>query len=207
MRSLDRGHTSCLPSEIFCDRSNYIAQIMSKYPDLFPEYLHSIESCVNSENTAARGQTSHVPLHSTIKHFPDARDRKLRITPYKKSCKIGHRDDEAVRFVSPGQRHSARPEKAAPHSRSWRHSTPTKTWLNTVRSRPQRIEGVHPHCIRGGLGNGDAAVIRAHVADIAEMERDGNGIEGIIESGVANAVVIGVKEGQAGDAAVSFGNE
>jgi hypothetical protein len=87
MRSPDRGHTSCLPSEIFCDPSNYIAQIMSKYPNLFPEYLHSIESSVNSENTAAHGQTSHVPLHSTIKHFPDARDRKLRITPYKNHAK------------------------------------------------------------------------------------------------------------------------
>ena len=105
MRSPDRGHTSCLPSEIFRDRFNYIAQIMSKYPDLFPWYLLSIESSVNSENTAARGQTNHVPLHSTITHFPDARDRKLRITPYKKSCKIGmtkpagHRDDEAVQFT------------------------------------------------------------------------------------------------------------
>ena len=105
MRSPDRGHTSCLPSEIFCDRFNYITQIMSKYSDLFPWYLLSLESSVNSENTAARGQTNQVPLHSTITHFPDARDRKLRITPYKKSCKIGmtkpsgHRDDEAVQFA------------------------------------------------------------------------------------------------------------
>ena len=60
---------------------------------------------------------------------------------------------------------------------------------------------------RGGLGDGDAAVIRAHIADVAEMERDRNGVEGIIESGVANAVVVGVEEGQAGDAAVSFGDE
>ena len=105
MRSPDWGHTSCLPSKIFCDRSNYIAQIMSKYPNLFPQYLHSIKSYVNSENTAARGQTNHVPLHSTIKHFPDARDRKLRITPYKKLCNIrmmkpsGHRNDEAIQFT------------------------------------------------------------------------------------------------------------
>ena len=61
--------------------------------------------------------------------------------------------------------------------------------------------------VGGGLGDGDAAVIRAHIADIAEMERDRNGVEGIIESGVANAVVVGVEEGQAGDAAVSFGDE
>jgi hypothetical protein len=39
------------------------------------------------------------------------------------------------------------------------------------------------------------------------MERDGNGVEGIIESGVANAVVVGVEEGQTGDTAVSFGDE
>ena len=30
------------------------------------------------------------------------------------------------------------------------------------------------------------------------MERDGNGVEGITEIGVANAVVVGVEEGQAG---------
>ena len=53
---------------------------------------------MNSENAAARGQTRHVPLHSTIMHFPDARDRKFLITPYKKLFKIGHRDDEAVQF-------------------------------------------------------------------------------------------------------------
>ena len=87
-----QGHTSCLPSEIFCDCSNYIAQILSKYPNLFPKYLHSIKSSVNSENAAACGQTRHVPLHSTIMHFPDARDRKLGITPYKKS-QINHGDE------------------------------------------------------------------------------------------------------------------
>ena len=98
MRSPVRGTHRAFPLRFFCDCSNYIAQILSKYPNLFPKYLHSIESSVNSENAAARGQTRHVPLHSTIMHFPDARDRKLRITPYKKSFKIGHRNDEAVRF-------------------------------------------------------------------------------------------------------------
>ena len=68
---------------------------------------------------------------------------------------------------------------------------------NTVRSCPQQIEGVHPNGIRGSLGDGNAAVICAHVADVAETEQDRNGIEGIIESGVTNAVVVGVKEGKA----------
>jgi hypothetical protein len=102
MRSPDRDTHHAFTPRFFCDRSNYIAQIVSKYHSLFPEYLHSIESSVNSENTAARGQTRHVPLHSTIVHFLDACDRKLRITPYKKACKIGHRDDEAIGFkISP----------------------------------------------------------------------------------------------------------
>ena len=68
---------------------------------------------------------------------------------------------------------------------------------NTEQSRPQRIKGVHPHGVRGGLSDGNAAVICVHVADVAEMEREGNCVEGIIESGVVNAIVIGVEEGQA----------
>ncbi len=91
MRSPDRGTHRAFRPRFFCDCSNYIAQILSKYPILFPKFLHSIESSVNSENAAARGQTRHVPLHSTIMHFPDARDRKLGITPYKKS-QINHGD-------------------------------------------------------------------------------------------------------------------
>ena len=69
-----RGHPSRTPSVIFCDCFNYIAQILSQYPNVFPKYLRSIESSVNSKNTAARGQTRHVPLHSTIMHFCDDRD-------------------------------------------------------------------------------------------------------------------------------------
>jgi hypothetical protein len=49
---------------------------------------------VNSENTAARGQTKHVPLHSTITHLLDACARKLGMMHYKKVHKIGHHDDE-----------------------------------------------------------------------------------------------------------------
>ena len=87
MRSPVRGTHRASPPRFFCDSSNYIAQILRKSPNLFPKYLHSIKSSVNSENTAAHGQTNHVPLHSTITHFPDARDRKLRITPYKNHAK------------------------------------------------------------------------------------------------------------------------
>ncbi len=35
------------------------------------------------------------------------------------------------------------------------------------------------------------------MADVAKMERDGNGVEGITEIVVAIAVVVGVEEGQA----------
>ena len=89
MRSPDRGTHRAFHPRFFCDCSNYIAQILSKYPNVFPKYLHSIEYSVNSENAAGCGQTRHVPLHSTIMQFPDACDRKLGITPYKKS-QINH---------------------------------------------------------------------------------------------------------------------
>ena len=56
MRSLVGGTHRAFPPRFFCDSSNYIAQILRKYPNLFPKYLHSIESSVTSENAAARGK-------------------------------------------------------------------------------------------------------------------------------------------------------
>ncbi len=97
MRSPDWGTHRAFPLRFFCDCSNYIAQIVSKYPNLFPEYLHSIESSVNSENAAARGQTRHVPLHSTITLFLVSCVCFLQCTHYKKVRKIRHHDDEVRR--------------------------------------------------------------------------------------------------------------
>jgi len=83
------GHASRNSAKIFVVLFiNCIAQIAIKYPNLFPEYLDSIESSVNSENTVARGQTKHMPLHSTITHLLDARACKLGMTHYKKCVKL-----------------------------------------------------------------------------------------------------------------------
>ena len=97
MRSPVRGTHRAFPPRFFCDSSNYIAQILRKYPNLFPKYLHSIESSVTSENAAARGQTRHVPLHSTITLFFVSRACFLLFTHYKKVQKIRHHDDEVRR--------------------------------------------------------------------------------------------------------------
>ena len=56
---------------------------------------------MNSENTAAYGQTIHVPLHSTITHLLDDCTCNLGIAHYKIVHKIRHQDDEVHPLTVP----------------------------------------------------------------------------------------------------------
>ena len=42
------------------------------------------------------------------------------------------------------------------------------------------------------------AMLLSFVPTSLTLQKDGNGVEGIIESGVVNTIVVGVEEGQAG---------